>query len=365
MIILAIVFLLVLFVLLFMSQSKFGKKPAGATLNRMKLSNNFGKGMFQNKNFTPQLTDGATYYSVMKKFFFQRSKRLKPKGLIPSHRTDLYAIPIDKNVLVWFGHSYYFIQASGKRILVDPVFSGAASPIKSTAKSFPGSDVYSTEDFPQIDYLFLSHDHWDHLDYESVKALIPKVGKVICGLGVGEHLKHWGYNPDVIFENDWDQHIVLDKGFEVNTVASRHFSGRGFKRNQSLWLSFAFTTPAFKIFIGGDSGYDTHFAKAGKDFGPFDLVILECGQYDKSWKHIHMLPNEILQAAKDLGAQRVLPVHWGKFALANHDWDTPIIELTKLNAMDQIPLLTPKIGEVIILDDSEQVFSKWWEEVEK
>ncbi len=364
MIILVIVFLLVLFVFIFMNQAKFGKKPVGDALERMQLSKNFGEGMFQNISVTPQLTDGATYYSVMKKFFFQRSKRLKPKGLIPSHKTDLKTIAIDKNVLVWFGHSSYFIQINGKKILVDPVLSGAASPIKSTTKSFPGSDVYSTDDFPEIDYLFLSHDHWDHLDYETVNALKPKVGKVICGLGVGEHLKLWGYNPDIVIENDWDQHILLDKGFEVNTVASRHFSGRGFKRNQSLWLSFALTTPTFKIFIGGDSGYDTHFAKAGNDFGPFDLAILECGQYDRSWKYIHMLPPEILQAVKDLGAKRLLPVHWGKFALANHDWDTPIKELSMLNAIDNIPLLTPMIGEVINLDDHQQFFSKWWESVE-
>ena len=357
-------FILVLLIVIFLNQPKFGKKPAGTAFNRMKLSQNFSNGMFQNINITPQLTEGATYYSVLKKFFFQRSKRLKPKDMIPSQKTNLYSIPIYKNVLIWFGHSSYFIQISGKKILVDPVFSGAASPIKYTTKSFPGSDAYNAEDFPEIDYLFLSHDHWDHLDYETIVALKPKVSKVICGLGVGEHLKYWGYNPAVIIECDWDQHVVLDKGFEVQTVVSRHFSGRTFKRNQSLWLSFALSTPGYKIFIGGDSGYDTHFAKAGKDFGPFDLAILECGQYDKSWKHIHMLPPEVLKAANDLGAKRLLPVHWGKFALANHDWDTPIKELTSLNANVSIPMVTPLIGELINLDDHQQIFSKWWEQVE-
>lgn len=242
--------------------------------------------------------------------------------------------------------------------------SGAASPIKLTTRSFAGSDIYTTDDLPEIDYLFLSHDHWDHLDYETVKALKPKVGRVICGLGAGEHLKRWGYNPDSIVENDWDEHIVLDNGFEVNTVSGRHFSGRTFSRNKSLWLAFALITPTLQIFIGGDSGYDTHFAKAGKKFGPFDLAILECGQYDKSWKHIHMLPPEILQAAKDLQAKRLLPVHWGKFALANHDWDTPIKELTKLNKAENIPLVTPMIGEVVNLDDSNQRFTAWWQNMQ-
>ena len=364
MIILAVILLLVGWVILFVNQRKFGKKPVGNAFKIMQQSKNYGKGMFQNISVTPQLTDGATYYSVLKKFIFHRSKRLKPKGKIPSQKTDLHTIPIDKNVLVWFGHSSYFIQVDGKKILVDPVLSGAASPIKFTTKSFSGSDVYTTKDLPPIDFLFLSHDHWDHLDYETVIALKAKVGKVVCGLGVGAHLIYWGYNPNLIIENDWDQHIVLDKGFEVNTVASRHFSGRGFYRNQSLWLSFALSTPAFKIFIGGDSGFDAHFVKAGQNFGPFDLAILECGQYDKSWKHIHMLPSEILQAAKDLNAKRLLPVHWGKFALANHDWDTPIKELIALNENDTIPLLTPMIGEVINLDNHQQLFSNWWEDVE-
>ena len=347
-----------------MQQTKFGKMPTGATLKRMQLSKNFSDGMFQNVSVTPQLTDGATYYSVLKKFIFHRSKQLKPWGILPSQKTDLNAIPTEKNVLIWFGHSSYFMQVDGKKILVDPVLSGGASPIKSTTRSFAGTDVYTPEDLPEIDYLFLSHDHWDHLDYETVKALKPKVGKVICGLGMGNHLKHWGYKPDRIVENDWDEHIVLDKGFEVNTVSGRHFSGRTFTRNKSLWLSFALTTPTFKIFIGGDSGYDTHFARAGEMLGPFDLAILECGQYDKSWKYIHMLPPEILQAAKDLGTKRLMPVHWGKFALSNHDWDTPIKELTMLNKLDNIPLVTPMIGQVVNLDDTHQYFTPWWQNMQ-
>ncbi len=364
MIFLFIIVLIVLAVYIFTHQKKFGKQPVGESLKRMQQSKNYRNGSFQNIHHTPDLTEGVSYYAVLKEFLFQRSKRSKPASILPTAKTDLHNLPNNENVLVWFGHSSYFMQVDGKKILVDPVFSGAASPVRFTTKAFAGSNVYTTNDLPPINYLFISHDHWDHLDYETIKALKPKISKVICGLGVGEHLKSWGYNADIIFEKDWDEHFSLDSGFEVSTVSARHFSGRSFRRNKSLWLSYVLNTPSMKIFIGGDSGYDTHFCEAEKKYGPFDLAILECGQYDKSWRYIHMLPPEILQAAKDLQAKRLLPLHWGKFALANHDWDTPIKQLMAANEEAKIPLLTPMIGEAVHLNNEEQVFSKWWENVD-
>src|SRR5690606_27560265 len=151
--------------------------------------------------------------------------------------TDLINLPKDQNALVWFGHSSYFIQIDGKRILVDPVFSGNASPLPGTMKSFKGSDIYTVDDIPQIDYLFITHDHWDHLDYETILALKPKLNKIVCGLGVGSHLRYWGFGNE-IFETDWFDKTQLDDGFNIITTPARHFSGRTFKRNQSLWVSF-------------------------------------------------------------------------------------------------------------------------------
>ena len=271
----------------------------------------------------------------------------------------------EDDVLVWFGHSSYFIQIDGKKILVDPVFSGSISPIASLAKAFKGTDIYSVNDLPEIDYLFISHDHWDHLDFETIVNLKSKVKKVICGLGVGSHFEHWGYDANKIIEKDWNQQIDLSDGFTVFTTSARHFSGRGFKRNQSLWLSFVLKTPTQQIFIGGDSGYDTHFSEIGKKYGVFDLVILENGQYDKSWKYIHMMPNEVLQAAKDLNAKCLFPVHSSKFILANHPWDEPLEKITTLNEVQKVKLITPMIGEKVDLKDSLQIFTKWWKEVLK
>jgi len=347
----------------FLQRSIFGKTPSGERLERIKKSPNYKKGSFNNLSPTPQLTEGAGFFSVMKEFLFEKSKRASPKEMLPSKKTNLLQLDPGKNVIIWFGHSSYFMQIDRKTILVDPVLSGSASPI-ATTKSFRGSDVYTVEEIPAIDYLFISHDHYDHLDYVTIKKLNPKIKKVICGLGTGAHLEYWGFGNDRIIEKDWHEEVVLDPGFTVFTAPARHFSGRSIKRNKSLWTSFILQTPGMKIFIGGDSGYDSHFAAIGQNHGPFDLAILECGQYDKSWKYIHLMPEEILQASEDLKAARLMPVHWGKFLLANHAWDDPIRSIIKFNKEKNISLVTPMIGEEVNLKDGQQTFSEWWSTID-
>ena len=342
-----------------MQQPQFGKQPGAERLKRMSQSPHYKDGVFENLSHTPSLAEGVSYYTVIKDFIFGKSKRNKPDTELPVVETDLHALPIDKDVLVWFGHSSYFMILGGKRILVDPVLSGHASPFSFSTKGFAGTDAYNSDDIPEIDYLFITHDHYDHLDYDTIAALRPKVKRVITALGVGEHLEYWGYNPVIITETDRYEQVVLDEGFVVDTAPARHFSGRRFKRNGTLWLSFIFTTPGRKIFIGGDSGYDTHFADIGREHGPFDLVILEDGQYNKYWKYIHMMPEEVVQAAIDLKGKRLLPVHWGKFALSLHAWDEPIIRVVNESKNKAMPLLHPMIGEVVHLDDM-QPQSEWW-----
>src|SRR6478736_311641 len=276
MILVSLLVLLIFFVIavyFFMRQSSFGKIATGERLLRIKRSPNYRDGSFQNQHFTPTMTEGVSYSKVLKEFFFDKNPRNKPAKELPSEKTNLHTLAADKNVLVWFGHSSYFIQVDGKKILVDPVFSGNASPVKFTTKSYPGSDVYTTDDLPEIDYLFITHDHWDHLDYKTVVELKSKVKQVITSLGTGAHLERWNYDKKKIVEKDWDQEVMLDNGFVINTTSARHFSGRTFKRNRSLWLSFILQTPSAKLFLGGDSGYDTHFAEIGNKHGPFDLAI--------------------------------------------------------------------------------------------
>ncbi|RZJ65574.1 MAG: MBL fold metallo-hydrolase [Flavobacterium sp.] len=355
---LSLILLFILAVYAFMQRAEFGKKPSAETLERIKKSPNFRDGQFQNLSFTPQLTEGSTMPKVLYKFLFNKNPRTKPKHRIPSQKTDLKRLDPNENVLVWFGHSSYFMQIDGLKILVDPVFSGSASPVNGTTNSFAGSDVYAVEDFPDIDLLLISHDHWDHLDYKTVAKLRPKIDTVLTGLGTGAHLKSWGYDPEKIIEKDWNESFEF-KNARFHITPARHFSGRGFKRNGAIWVSFVLEIGNRKIYLGGDSGFDTHFAEIGEKFGPFDLAILECGQYNPDWRYIHMLPSEIIPAAKNLNTKALLPVHWGKFSLAPHAWDEPILKVSESVKGSGIDLWTPMIGEKVFVDNP-GAFHQWW-----
>lgn len=358
----SLVLLLFVTTYFYMQQEKFGKAPTEERLERIKKSPHFKNGKFRNINFTPSLTEGYSYWEILYDFFLGKHQRRRPIHNIPSMKTDLLTLHPDENVLIWFGHSSYYIQIDGVKILADPVFSGNASPVPGSNKAFKGTDRYTVDDLPDIDYLFISHDHYDHVDHETLLQLKSKTKKVFCGLGVGSHFENWGYDTNQIIEKDWYESEILDSGFIIHTIPTRHFSGRGFSRDNTLWLSYLIETPSMKIYIGGDSGYDTHFAEAGEKFGPIDLAILEDGQYDIKWKYIHLLPEDVLQAAKDLKAKRLFPVHSSKFAMANHPWDEPLIKISELNNGD-IPLVTPIIGEVVNLHNENQPFRQWWLDV--
>ena len=357
---LIIVSVLLVAIMLYMQQDKFGKSPSGARLERIKQSLNYKDGKFQNQSPTPTLAEGYNMFGVLYEAYFKNKPRHYPKDTIPSVKTDLLNLSLDKDVLVWFGHSSYFIQIDGKRILVDPVFSGNASPIPGTVRAFNGTDVYTVADLPEIDYLFISHDHYDHVDYETIIALKDKTKKVICGLGVGAHFEHWGYQSNTIIECDWNEKVELASGFTAFVEPARHFSGRGLVRNNTLWASYVLQTPTMKIYIGGDSGYDSHYTEIGKKHGPLDLAILDNGQYNQAWKYIHNLPEDVLKAAQELQAKRVFPIHSSKFALGSHDWDEPLAKITELNKAYNISLVTPMIGEPIRLKDNTQQFKQWW-----
>lgn len=361
--VLSIILVLAVVIFFYIRQEKFGKAPSGERLERMKQSPNYKDGKFQNLSYTPTLTEGHSMSGVMFAYFFKKNPSRIPLDSIPHVKTDLLTLSKEEDVLVWFGHSSYFMQVDGKRILVDPVLSGNASPVPGTNKSFMGSEMYTVDDLPAIDYLFITHDHYDHLDHETILKLKTKVGKVICPLGVASHLEFWGFDTSIIIEKDWHDAIQLDNHFNVTVTPARHFSGRSFTRNNTLWCSYILQTPSLRIFIGGDSGYDKHFKSIAEKYGAVDLAILENGQYNEAWHAIHTLPNEVLQAAQDLQAKRLFPVHSSKFALANHSWDEPLRTITELNKELNIPLITPIIGEPVRLKDTTQTFSEWWKDV--
>ncbi len=356
--------LIVLAVWAFTRQPQFGRAPSGRDLTRIQQSPNFKNGRFMNLETTPALAEGHSIAGEFYKLFTEKTPRRYPSGLIPSIKTNLINLTGKPDILVWFGHSSYLLKINGKNFLVDPVFSGNASPVPGIVRSFKGTDIYKAEDMPKIDYLLITHDHYDHLDYTTILELKDKVENVICGLGTGSHLKFWGYLPEKIIEKDWNETIILENDIKIHTLPGRHFSGRQFTRNNTLWLSFVVESSDIKIFIGGDSGYGNHFKEIGKRFNYFDLAILENGQYNAAWHYIHMLPDETLKAARDLNAKRLLPVHSSKFALSRHSWDEPLNELTRQNHLINVPIATPLIGEPVFLDKTDQRFTEWWTSVD-
>ena len=347
-------------VYLFMHQASFGKPPSGSRLERIKNSPNYKDGVFQNLSPTPVMAKDASYWELFKKQFESDTNRAPLKPL-PSVKNNLKETPSTKPTITWFGHSTYLVQIDGKNILIDPVFSERTSPVQYIgSKNYLGTSIYSAADFPHIDYLFLSHDHYDHLDYGTTLAMKEKVGHYYMPLGVGSHLEYWGLDTAKITEMDWWQEVNITPDIKLVCTPGRHFSGRGIAdRGKTLWGSFVLITPTHRIFLGGDSGYDTHFKQIGDKYGPFDIAFLESGQYNAYWPNIHMMPEQTVQANIDLKSKVLMPVHWGKFSLALHPWNEPINRV--LNKADELNIVTttPMIGERVILD-SILPNSKWW-----
>jgi len=334
----------------------FGKPPYGEALKKVKASPNYQNNSFQNLVPTKMLTDESMLKVLWK---FTRTKNTVPPKPLPSVKTNLKDLPADAPVIIWFGHSSYLIKINDKHILVDPVFSGNASPFTFTTKSFAGTDIYKVEDLPDIDVLLISHDHYDHLDYKTVVKLIPKTKLVCTSLGVASHLQYWGFDEKKIIEFDWWDEKVLFDDLKFTAVPARHFSGRGLIRNKTLWSAFVLQTNTHSLFLGADSGYGDHFKQIHEKFSSFDIALLECGQYNTAWHDIHMLPEEAVLACKDLHSKVLMPVHWGKFSLSLHAWDEPIKRVSAKASELNVPLTTPMIGEPVIIG-SKYPNSKWW-----
>ncbi|HEY4287609.1 MAG TPA: MBL fold metallo-hydrolase [Puia sp.] len=340
---------------------QFGKAPAGERQQRIEQSPNYRDGSFQNLVPTEMSLKDVSVVKVLWEFV-RKPANTKPSRPIPSVHTDLRALPDDQISIVWFGHSSYLMKIGKVHVLVDPVFSGNAAPFRIFAKAFRGTDGYDVDKLPdKIDILLLTHDHYDHLDYKTILKLKTRVKHIYTSLGVGAHLEAWGISGEMITELDWWEGCdVIDGWGRLTATPARHFSGRSTKRNKTLWSSFVLKTAAHSFFLGGDSGYGEHFKAIGDRFGPFDIAILECGQYGKYWPHIHMFPEQTVQAAQELKAKKLLPVHWGKFSLALHPWNEPIKGMTAAAVKVGQHFTTPLIGQPVVLNHH-YPSSDWWD----
>ena len=264
--------------------------------------------------------------------------------------------------ITWLGHSSFLIEISGKKILIDPIFSQYAAPHPLLGRArFNREMPIAISDLSDVDAVIISHDHYDHLDYPSIKELKDKVNHFYVPLGVGNHLRKWKISGDKISEMDWWQEIMFDD-LKIVFTPSRHMSGRGLTdQSATLWGSWILQSDSVNIYFSGDGGYGEHFKKIGEKYGPFDVGLMECGQYNTMWPDIHMFPEETAQAGVDVKAKAVMPIHWGAFKLAMHSWTDPIERVKKKANALQLPLVTPQIGEPIVINSLPKPNTVWWE----
>ena len=295
---------------------------------------------------------------------FNSDSNSKPNKNIAVQKIDSIAIADynSKTRFIWFGHSTFLLQIKGKNLLIDPMFGNVPAP-----NPLLGSNRFSNElpieieKLPHIDAVLITHDHYDHLDYESIQKLKDKVNMFYTPLGVGIHLLKWGIEKERIIELDWWQEIKYDE-LTIRCTPAQHFSGRGLAdREKTLWCSWIIQSDDENLFFSGDSGYAPHFKEIGDKYGPFDFAFMECGQYNDLWPLVHMFPEETAQAGLDIKAKRMMPIHWGAFKLASHSWTDPVERLSKKAKELKIDLVIPKIGESIEieLNDSEEIYP-WW-----
>ncbi|MGE9516059.1 MAG: MBL fold metallo-hydrolase [Solitalea-like symbiont of Tyrophagus putrescentiae] len=349
---------------MFVKNPGFGRLPQGERLGKLQKSPNYKNGSFHNITPAPPIIGNKRniLWSLLE-FSFRHIEGLRPKDRIPTIKTNIKGLNPSDNLAIWLGHSSIYMQLDGKKILVDPVFV-IASPISIFNRAFKGSDVYKPKDIPEIDYVIITHDHWDHLDYNTIVQIKNRVKTFICPLGVGEHLEYWGIDKKHIIELDWWESAKLDNNITVNCSPARHFSGRSIKnRNSTLWASYVIQSPAGSIFLSGDTGYDSHFRDIKNKFGDIKLAFMENGQYDEQWKYIHLMPKDFIKAVKDIRPDTLITIHNSKYALARHKWEEPLNNAIIAAKENHFNLLTPMIGQIINISTNNNTFKNWWQDI--
>lgn len=333
-----------------------GKDPDGDELTRLDTLPNYKNGAFEN------LAERADS-TVKSKWLFLRSKpeTIRPTHALPWVKTDLKALHAKAPTIVWFGHSSLLIKTGQGNILIDPIFSDHAGPVPGVMTAFAGTKHYHAEDMPPIDLLIISHDHYDHLDYRTLKKLKSKIKMAVVPMGIAADLIYWGFDPKKIIQLNWNESTTLPGGLKVTATPAQHKSNRSYKaENKTLWASYVIQTGDYRLFYSGDSGYGPLFKQIGQKYGPFDLALLECGQYSPNWPWTHLWLGQAAQAAVDLRARMLQPVHWAKFEEANHPWNEPIEKLVPAAEKLNMPLNLPRIGEPYTVGEPPKT-KVWWD----
>ncbi len=339
----------------------FGGEPDAKSMAKIKQSKHYDGKKFVNLVATKVSTRSANSAPISELLlsFLWPPKNKNPNAPLPSSRLEVQALKDGQ--FVWLGHSTVLFKTAGKTIISDPVFH-RASPIPIGGAPFATKNPTGMQNLPKLDAVIISHDHYDHLDHLAIQALNSKVGHFYVPLGIKAHLQRWGVQDNKITELDWYQSTKLGE-VRLTLTPARHFSGRGlFNRFSTLWGSWVIKSPDLSVYFSGDGGYSSEFANIGKRFGPFDIAFIEDGAYNQDWAEIHMQPEQSVQAAIDLKAQIMLPIHWGKFDLSRHQWREPIVRIKQIAQARKVQLATPLIGEIFTLEQPPQM--PWWEQVD-
>ncbi len=345
-----------------------GRRPDGLRQERIEASPLWGGTSFRNMHpLLSRLVKPDIAGPTLSAFLFEGNRRtpsaplpaMDPKGRwARKPRSGLRA--------TWLGHSTVLLEIDGVRVLTDPVWGMRASPSQwAGPKRFQPVSV-PIRALPPLDAVVISHDHYDHLDHKTILALAKRDVPFVTSLGVGAHLEAWGVPSERIIELDWWESYALPKvDLTVTAAPSQHFSGRGLRtRNSTLWSSMVLRSQRHSVFFSGDTGLTTEYAAIRERLGPFDLVMLEVGAFHPAWGHIHLGPENALEAWALLGKGAFLPVHWGTFSLAMHAWDEPAETLVALGPKHGVPLVMPRLGEPVEPSHVERV-APWWREVER
>ena len=340
----ALVVVLTIAVFLIFQLPAFGGRYSGRRLERMQHSAEFIEGRFQ--DVPPQNNDPS--WSKTRKLYGQGQIR-KPQFEIPVIKLDprTLNLPASKGLkTIWFGHSSVLLEIEGVRIMTDPVLTDVISPVPflyGIKRMHP--PPIPLQDLSHIDAVLISHDHYDHLDMATVKHLAAQGTHFYVGLGVGAHLERWGVPNGQIHEMDWWESLPF-KGLTINCTPARHYSGRKWMNNPTLWASWVIKGADHTVYYSGDTGYANHFREIHKRFGDMDLTLMKVGAYGETWLDIHMDPESAIKAQQDLGGKVLLPVHWATFDLSYHAWDEPILRTLAAARANGVDVITPRIGEV-------------------
>jgi len=330
-------------------------------ISRIQTSPQFSEGKFRNKQQTQVFEWGKTW-AIMKDYFNNKSDKSVPKVAPPIQELTVDEFNLENNTTLNFarlGHSTLLIQMSGKYFLTDPVFSERVSPVQWLGPKRFHPVPMDIDSIKEIEAVIISHNHYDHLDEGSIKQLKEKVNHFVVPLGIGDKLMAWGVDESKITQLDWWQNIKLND-VELISTPAQHFSGRGITdSDKTLWSSWVIRNQQHSLYFSGDTGYFPGFKDIGEKYGPFDYAFMECGAYNELWRDIHMMPEDSLQAFKDVRGKVMVPIHNGTFDLSTHAWFDPMEKITKLAQENNVTLLLPQIGQLINTTEAVAT-SSWW-----